>query len=169
MNSKKGYPLSGAIPERMFVERLWPSIGVILFELLMTVSLGIAYARAYGIAIGVIVGAVASVIVAITTLLTVKTIWIDRNGIQVGKAQLPFAYIGDVTPLSKSQTRESLHNHAHRLGYYVLKPWIAESVVIEVTDTEDPHPFWQISTRNPHRLSETLKQANESSRGKHGS
>ena len=74
-----------------------------------------------------------------------------------------------MTPLSKSQTRESLHKHAHRLGYYVLKPWIAESVVIEVTDTEDPHPFWQISTRNPHRLAEALKQANESARGDHDS
>jgi hypothetical protein len=40
-----------------------------------------------------------------------------------------------------------------------MKFWISESVIVENTDQDDPHPYWHVSSRHAKALSEALNDA----------
>ena len=143
----------------MFSERLWPSVGVSLFWLLMTVSLGIAYGKAYGLGIGVTIGASASLVVALGLILTAPIVQVDDLILRAGKAQLPRKFIGKVTRLNRQETRDSFRNRAHHQAFFLMKFWISESVIVENTDQDDPHPYWHVSSRHAKALSDALNGA----------
>ena len=143
----------------VYTERLWPSIGMWSFALIMTASLGIAYGRAYGIEIGILVGSAASAAIVFALIKSTPSIRIDELNFQVGKARMPLRYIGKVQILDEAQSRRARSTDAHKDAHFQLRGGIKQTLIIEITDETDPHPYWQISTRRPVELTETLNDA----------
>ena len=140
----------------VYTERLWPSIGMWSFALIMTVSLGIAYGRAYGINLGIVVGAAASALVIFGLLKSTPTIRVDELNFEVGKARMPLKFIGKIQILDEAQSRRARSTDAHKDAHFQLRGGIKQTLIVEITDQTDPHPYWQISTRNPKQLVEIL-------------
>lgn len=149
--------VSGNTPS--YRERLWPSVGVWLFWLLMTTSLGIAYGRVYGYIIGIIIGILSSILAVIALSFSSPIIEVDELVVRAGAARLPLRFVGEIIELGKENTTQSLRNRAHHNAFFLTRGWIRESILIAVTDEQDPHPYWQISTRNPTTLSESIREA----------
>lgn len=143
----------------VYTERLWPSIGLWFFVLIMTVSLGIAYGRAYGTDVGVIVGAIASGAGIFGLLKNTATIRIDELNLQVGRARMPLRFIGPVQILDEQQSRRARSTDAHRDAFFQLRGGVKQTLIVKITDQSDPHPYWQISSRNPNLLAEKLTEA----------
>ena len=131
----------------------------ISFFLLMTISLGIAYGHAYGVQSGLLVGGIGSLIAVILALGMVPKVIVTESYFQVGKAKLELDYVGEANLLNSELTRISIRNPTSPPGYQLLLPWISESIAVVVLDTEDPHPFWQVSSRQPKALLEALDSA----------
>jgi hypothetical protein len=148
---------SGA--QAVYSERLWPSIGLWFFVLIMTVSLGIAYGRAYGTDVGVIVGAIASGAGIFALLKNTPTIRIDELNFQVGRARMPLRFIGQVQILDEEQSRRARSTDAHKDAFFQLRGGVKQTLIVEITDQSDPHPYWQISTRNPKLIVEKFAEA----------
>lgn len=142
-----------------FQERLTPSMGIWLFVFLMTVSLGIAYGQAFGATIGLTVGMLSTAVAALLLIATRDVIRVDDKVFRAGKARLPVRFIGDVIVLDQHKTRESLHANAHRNAFLLTKGWIHESVIVQNLDQSDPHPYWQVSSRQVQALSSALIKA----------
>lgn len=131
----------------VFRERLWPSLPVVGFVVLVTGSLGVAFAHAYGAAVGLWVG-VATTLASLTTAYwSAPVIRVDQRGLQAGVAVLPWSAIGSVRGLDRAATKAASGPRAHAAAYFLLRGWVPESVIVAVIDPQDPHPYWHVSTR----------------------
>lgn len=143
----------------VYTERLWHSVGMWFVVLVMTVSLGIAYGSAYGMNLGLIVGTAASAAAMVGLLKNTPTIRIDELNFQVGRARMPLRHVGKVQILDEEQSRRARSTNAHKDAYFQLRGGVKQTLIVEITDETDPHPYWQISTRNPEVLIEKLAEA----------
>jgi threonine/homoserine/homoserine lactone efflux protein len=139
-----------------FHERLWPSLPVIAFALLMTLSLGVAFGHAYGAATGIVVAVTASVAVVAAMTATAPVVKVDSEGLQAGVAVLPWSAIGSVRQLDAAATKAARGPRANAAAYFLLRGWLPDSVIVTVVDPDDPHPYWHLSTRRPAELAQAL-------------
>jgi hypothetical protein len=148
---------AAALPYR---ELLLPRWWVWLLPLGFAGVLGLAYATAYGAGAGWLVGAAAALVLVALTLGTGTRIVVDDSGVRAGRAHLPARFIGTVRSLDGAATFRARTAAADPRAYLLLRTWSApSSVVMEVTDAEDPHPYWLLSTRRPQRLADALEAA----------
>lgn len=106
-------------------------------------------------------------LVAVALLTTLLLWWgrteivVEPGGVRVGDSVLEWRYVGEVEVLDADATRGRLGADADARAFVVQRPWIAESVVIEVRDEADPHPYWLVSTRRPHHVADAVARARE--------
>ena len=143
----------------IFRERLWPSLGLVITAFVMTASLGVAYGRAYGSQLGLMVGVSTTMAVAIGLIVNTPVIQVDELNFRVGRARLPLQYIGKIKKLDEQQSRQARSTGANSNAHFQLRGGIHSSVIVEVTDIQDPHPYWQVSTRKPTELIASLEKA----------
>jgi hypothetical protein len=122
----------------------------------MTTSLGIAYGRAYGMDLGLIVGIAATILVTIGLIVNTPLIQVDELNFRVGRARLPLQYVGKIQKLDEEQSRRARSTDANSNAHFQLRGGIKNTVIVEVTDPQDPHPYWQVSSRNPDALINAL-------------
>lgn len=145
----------------VFQERLWPSLGMWVFAFIMTTSLGIAYSQAYGKELGLIVAIFTTLAVAIGLIVNTPLIQVDELNLRVGRARLPLEYVGKIQILDDVQSRRARSTDANSNAHFQLRGGIKGSVIVEVTDPQDPHPYWQVSTRKPEKLTTALAKKND--------
>lgn len=147
--------------EPWFRERLWPSLPVIGFAALIAVSFGIAFDHAYGWDVGVAVLLITGVGATVALVATAPLLRVDARGLQAGVAVLPWEAMGRVRALDRDATRQASGPRAHRAAFFLLRGWLPESVIIEVVDAQDPHPYWHVSTRRRDDLVAALTRDGE--------
>jgi len=143
----------------VFQERLWPSLGMWVFAFIMTASLGIAYSQAYGKELGFMVAIATTLAVGIGLVVNTPLIQIDELNFRVGRARLPLQFVGKIQVLDDAQSRRARSTDANSNAHFQLRGGIKTSVIVEVTDPLDPHPYWQVSTRKPDLLIAALTNA----------
>jgi len=146
--------VDGKIP--VFQERLWPSVGMWIFAFLMTTSLGIAYSQAYGQELGLMVAIATTLAVGIGLIVNTPLIQVDELNFRVGRARLPLQFVGKIQVLDDAQSRRARSTDANSNAHFQLRGGIKGSVIVEVIDPQDPHPYWQVSTRKPDALMAAL-------------
>jgi len=149
--------VDGKIP--VFQERLWPSVGMWIFAFLMTTSLGIAYSQAYGKELGFMVAIATTLAVGIGLIVNTPLIQVDELNFRVGRARLPLQFVGKIQVLDDAQSRRARSTDANSNAHFQLRGGIKSSVIVEVSDPQDPHPYWQVSTRKPDLLIAALTNA----------
>ncbi|PFG19545.1 DUF3093 domain-containing protein [Serinibacter salmoneus] len=78
-------------------------------------------------------------------------------GLRVGPAFLDAWSIGEVTALDAEGTRLVLGPQADARAYLAHRGWISTAVKITVVDSEDPTPYWVVSTRRPEQLAQAVR------------
>jgi hypothetical protein len=149
--------LDGKSP--VFQERLWPSLGMWVFAFIMTASLGIAYSQAYGKELGFMVAIATTLVVGIGLIVNTPLIQVDELNFRVGRARLPLQFVGKIRVLDDAQSRRARSTDANSNAHFQLRGGIKSSVIVEVSDPQDPHPYWQVSTRKPDLLIAALINA----------
>ena len=136
----------------IYRERLWPSLGMWTFLLVMSASLGLAYAQPFGANIGWLTFGVLSFGIVAGLLVNTPLIEVDSQTLRVGRAKLPMTCVGRVQALDSDASKLARSTNAHANAYLNLRGGISHTIIVEVTDIEDPHPYWQFSSRNPDDL-----------------
>ena len=147
MNSSNQQPEGVDGTVLFFRERLFPGLGICAFVSAMTISLGVAYGHAYGTTTGLAVGTSTTLLVVGSLFINAPIIAVDNLVIRAGKARLPLQYTGEVRHLDQQSTKLAIRENAHHQAYLLVRSWVSDSIVLTVTDTTDPHPYWHISTR----------------------
>jgi hypothetical protein len=136
----------------VYRERLWPSAWIWMAGPALVAVLAIAYGAAYGALLGwaIFVPVAAASLIAIALLS--PTIVVSQDGLQVGKAAIPLSSLGPCRELNSAElTLETRRGDA--TVFLALRTWATRrAVVVEVTDENDPHSSWLISTRHPQSL-----------------
>lgn len=145
-------------------ERLWPRWWVWLVPPALVSVLAVAYGAAYDIVWGWILFAVGTLAGVAALVLLSPQVRVDDRVVRAGTARLPLAYVGEVTTLTSDDLRR-IRAQGDARAYVVLRPWSTpEAVRIDVTDPDDPHPYWLVSSRTPDALASAVRASAAGSR-----
>ena len=144
-----------------YSERLTAPITVWVITAALTASLGIAYGHWLGSPAGVTAFVVSESIVAFLLLTRTPMVSVDDQVFRAGKARLPLTYVGRIVPLTRDESITAKGAAADPRAYLCTRGWIPESILVEVTDDDDPHPYWLVSTRRGHDLAAILAAARD--------
>jgi hypothetical protein len=135
----------------------------------LTASLGVAYGFYLGDLAGLVTFAITEALVAWWLIATAATVVVDDRVLRAGRARLPLRYVGRIAPLDVAQTRDARGRLADPAAYLCTRGWIGRSVLVEVDDERDPHPYWLISSRDGHALARALAPARDAAKAAAGS
>ena len=88
---------------------------------------------------------------------TALTITVDEKFLNVGKARIEHQYIGEVSALTTAQLKLARTRDADPSAFLAIRFWSGKAIKVEVKDARDATPYWLISSKNPKRLVEALK------------
>jgi hypothetical protein len=142
--------------EVLYRERLWPSFAVPSFLMFMGGSLAIAYQHAYHGNSGLITVILSLALTLWLTLAMSPAIEVTPYELRLGKARINRSLLGAIASLDAQQTKHALGQGAHADALIISRAGIEASVVVEITDESDPHPYWQFSSRNPEMVLRAL-------------
>jgi len=137
-------------------ERLVAPTTVWLITAALTASLGVAYGHWLGNRPGLVAFLISEAIVAFLLVTRTPIVQVDDHAFRAGKARLPLEFVGRIVPLDRDETITAKGAAADPRAYLCSRGWIPGSILVEVTDEDDPHPYWLVSTRRGHELALAL-------------
>jgi len=106
----------------------------------------------WGIASGIVMAAIA----VVGLLATQSDITVTTTHLQVGRATIERAHVGEVTGFVGDEAFQQRGRKLHGLAYLHLRSWIKPVVRIQIEDRRDRTPYWLTSTARPQELVEAL-------------
>lgn len=80
-----------------------------------------------------------------------------RDGeLYAGAAHVPLPLLGAAEPLDTDATRRALGVDADARAYLLTRPYLKQSVRVQLCDPADPTPYWLLATRRPRALADAL-------------
>jgi hypothetical protein len=141
--------------ERLWVPASWWVIGMFF---------AVSFVSAVGLYAGPIVSAAASLVTAGCVAAALVAygnyrIQVDADGLHAGRAVLDWASTGDAVALDREATGVRLGTGADPSGWLAIRGYVHEAVEVTLTDPDDPHPYWLVSTRRPAELVAAIERA----------
>ena len=143
-------------PVIKYSEFQFPPIWHAFLALLVTISLGIAYASAVSIFWGWLTGGGLSIIAIWWWVSKGIQIQISEEQIQIGKLQIDPKHIGKVSALNAEEFLARIRGGAHRQDVFVLRNVNRGGIEIEIRDNRDPFCHWVVSSKHPSRLASSI-------------
>lgn len=76
----------------------------------------------------------------------------EGGELRVGDASLPVRHVGRVEIVPKADKQVALGPDLDPSAFLLHRGWVGPVVRVEVTDPDDPTPYWIFSVRDPGRL-----------------
>ena len=77
---------------------------------------------------------------------------VEGDTFRAGRAHVPLRFVGEVTALDEAGLRRLAGVDADARAYLLLRPYLKRGVRVDITDPEDPAPYWLVSCRRPEAL-----------------
>ena len=142
-------------------ERLHAPWPVWVLTIGLSGALGVAYGYPLGVTAGVLTFVLTQGLASWLLLATAPVLVVDDLVLRAGRARLPLRHVGRIAPLDPDQSREVRGPRADTAAFLCTRGWISRTVLVEVEDTDDPHPYWLLSTRHGDRLAPILAAARD--------
>ena len=78
--------------------------------------------------------------------------------LHAGEARLPLRHVGRVDVVAREDKQVALGPELDPAAHLMHRAWIGPVVRIEVTDPDDPTPYWIVSARDPDALVAALSR-----------
>ncbi|WP_343238304.1 DUF3093 domain-containing protein [Streptomyces sp. SID13031] len=138
--------------ERLSVPVSWWVIGAAA-----VITLFVITAVPAGLPAGIAVGGIsAAVLLTLYLRYGGAVVAVDADKLRAGRAAIERQYLGRVEPLSGEDARNAFGRDCNPAAYLVLRSYLPGAVRVEITDPNDPAPYWLIATRSPERLAAAL-------------
>lgn len=92
------------------------------------------------------------------------TVEVTESALRVGSRSLELAAIGEVAAMDVAQTRALRGPQANPAAYLLVRPYLPESVYVEVAGRPPQRPYWLLGTRNPAGLAAAIEDVRHRSR-----
>ena len=77
--------------------------------------------------------------------------------LRVGPAHVPLEFVGEIQVVGPKQKRAALGPHLDPAAFVLHRGWVGPLVRVEITDPDDPKPYWVFSSRHPEKLAQALR------------
>jgi hypothetical protein len=136
-------------------ERLWPTPWLYIIFLLLFPGI-ILTTMPINIMFGIVAAPIVYALVMGVITLTSPIVEVAQNTLYAGRANLPLEHVGSVTVLNRNQLTLAIGREADARAFLLIRGWIHTAVKIEVTDPNDPAPYWIVATRHAEQLKQAL-------------
>lgn len=140
-----------------FREVLRPSAWMYLIAAFMIPTLILVIAP-WSVVLGVAVATVFYVAVVVALVTTAPRIELTETELRVGKAHIERRYIGAASAYAGSHAVTARGTGLDARAWIFLRGWVNPVVRVDITDPNDPTPYWLFSTRRPEQLVAALRQ-----------
>lgn len=135
----------------IYREKLWASAWVFLaMALVIPASLLVFWP--INVTVGIIVAIVLYAGCCCILVLASPVVSVSDREFTAGRARLPLEFAGGVAGYREPDATEQRGVRLDARAWLLIRGWIGPVVRIEVTDPDDPTPYWLVSTRNPEAL-----------------
>jgi hypothetical protein len=95
-------------------------------------------------------------VVAALVALGRSRVQVAGGELRVGSAVLPLRSVGRVEVVDRRDKQAALGPELDPAAFVLHRGWVGPLVRVEVTDPDDPTPYWVFSVREPDRLLSAL-------------
>ena len=88
---------------------------------------------------------------------TALTIEVDDKELRVGKAHIDLRFIGDSINLDNESIKRVRTRDADPRAFLAIRFWAPQGIQVEIKDTNDPTPYWLISSNRGAELIKAIK------------
>jgi hypothetical protein len=141
-----------------YSERLWPSAGFWLVVPLAGVGVALSL-WPLGPAVALPAAVVVLTLCVAGLLQASPRILVTGGELWAGRAHIPVGLLGPVQGFVGEEARQERGPRLDARAFLVLRGWVDPVLRIELTDPQDPTPYWLVSTRHPDRLAAALHDA----------
>lgn len=122
------------------------------------VSVFVAFVVALPLAVAVAAVAVLALLSTAVFLAygSARVVVTDRT-FRAGRAEIPVALLAGPRALTAEETWQAAGPGADARAFLLLRPYLRESVMVQVADPADPAPYWLVSSRRASRLAAALE------------
>jgi Protein of unknown function (DUF3093) len=92
------------------------------------------------------------VLVAALWSLSRSRVRVQGGELRVGTAVLPLRFVGRIEVVDRRDKQAALGPELDPAAFVLHRGWVGPLVRLEVTDPDDPTPYWVFSVREPDRL-----------------
>ncbi|WP_066518740.1 DUF3093 domain-containing protein [Curtobacterium ammoniigenes] len=107
--------------------------------------------------VGEIVAACMEAAVLVLLWVLAPTIEVTPDEFRAGRAHLPREYVGSVTAYTGAEATTQRGPKLDARAWTLFRGYVQGVVKVELTDPEDPTPYWLVSVRHPERVVEALQ------------
>ena len=140
----------------LYKERVRPNLGtfIVVATLLPAVIL---VSEPFDFRIGIAIGALLVLMIWAALFFKAPVIQVGKTTLSVGRARIPRTLLGRIEVVSKDQIFHERGPNLDPAAYRVFQGTVKTALKIAVKDSNDPTPYWIISTRKPAQLATVLK------------
>jgi hypothetical protein len=140
-----------------FREVLRPSAWMYLIAAFMIPTTVLVMAP-INLTLGIVLSVVVYVAIVIPMLTTSPSITVTTTELRVGKAHISRELISTVSAYSGDYAVAARGTQLDARAWIFLRGWINPVVRVDITDPDDPTPYWLFSTRRPEELVAALRE-----------
>lgn len=142
----------------LYKEKLWPSPWLFISTALVIPASLLVFLPINELA-GVIVAIVLYLGCVGLLLLGSPTVQVTETEFLAGRARLPIGIVGAVTASSGDDARQERGPRLDARAWLMIRGWIDPVVRVQVMDSNDPTPYWVVSTRHPQAVIDAVTAA----------
>ncbi|WP_439565874.1 DUF3093 domain-containing protein [Microcella sp.] len=139
-------------------ERLWPAPWIGLIAALAIPASLLTFAP-ISVLVGGIVGTALALGVIAAAVASAPIIIVADGMLRAGSARVPLSLVGETTVARGDEARLARGQQLDARAHLVLRPDVAPVLRIDLTDPDDPAPYWLVSTRRPEELAAAIAAA----------
>jgi len=135
----------------LYRERIWPSPWVFLSTALV-IPASLLVFLPINLLAGVIVAITLYGAIVLVLVATSPVISVSLNELVAGRARVPVDLISTVTAFDGEEATLQRGRLLDARAWLLIRGWVSPVVKIELSDENDPTPYWIVSTRTPEAL-----------------
>jgi hypothetical protein len=144
-----------------FRERLWPALWWYPIIVLIVPATLLVF-EPISLTAGILTASALVVGSLVLLIGSAPTIRVADGVLQAGKARIPLALIGEMRAALGEEARAERGPLLDARAWLMLRGDVGPVVRLEITDPEDPTPYWVVSTRRPDELIAAITTARDS-------
>lgn len=144
----------------LYRERLWPTPWLFITTLLILPGVILVFAP-INMSAGIILAIALYAAVALFFIFATKSVRVVDGEFRAGRARIPLEFIGTPEAFTREQAALQRGQQLDARAWILLRGGIDAVVKVPILDSNDPTPYWLVSTRHPKRLVSVLTQTSD--------
>jgi hypothetical protein len=140
----------------IYQERVAPNFGTFLASAALLPAITLV-SEPFDFRIGLIIGSLLVVAIWFAIFFLSPVIRVREASLSVGVASIHRSLLGAVEVIPKEQIFQERGPKLEPAAFKVFQGTVKTAVKIQIRDSEDPTPYWIVSTRKPVQLASALQ------------